>query len=77
MTDWWSIKEYPYEVWHPESENGTQKFRTWNEALSSQKEWNKDCPGHVARKRKIELIADVSFEASDVQAERKPDEQSS
>ena len=42
-------------VYTPLNEDGegpTPKFKTWKEALTAQKEWNKKCPGHVARKRK-------------------------
>lgn len=49
------IAKYPYIVVHPESESEyyrqKQKFSSWREALAAQKQWNKDYPGHVARKR--------------------------
>jgi hypothetical protein len=44
--------ERPYEVWHPDGEGSTPKFATWGDAIASQKKWNADCPGHVARKRR-------------------------
>lgn len=45
---------FPYEVCHSESESMPPKFRTWQSALSAQKTWNAQVPGHKARKRKIE-----------------------
>jgi hypothetical protein len=50
--DWQAFVSEPYEVYHPDSEDGTAKCKTWEEALAKQKEWNKECPGHVARRRK-------------------------
>lgn len=45
--------EYPYTVYHPEAEGPEPRFKTWREALQKQKEWNTDCPGHKAMKRRI------------------------
>jgi hypothetical protein len=41
-----------YEVWYPDGECPTPKFATWKEALTKQVAWNRDCPGHVARRIK-------------------------
>ena len=48
------LKEFPYTVWHEDADPNEipPLFRTWKEALAAQKEWNKDVPGHRARKRK-------------------------
>jgi len=51
------LVEFPYEVWHPEGRELTgsapPKFSTWPEALDKQKEWNREYPGHIARKRRV------------------------
>jgi len=39
-----------YEVRHPDGHPPHPTFKTWNEAVSAQKKWNKDYPGHRARK---------------------------
>jgi len=39
-----------YEVIHPEGPAPHPSFKTWVEALAAQKEWNKEMPGHRARK---------------------------
>lgn len=46
------LREFPYEVSHPDGEGDPPKFLTWQHAIECQKRWNKDCPGHRARKRK-------------------------
>ncbi len=47
------IAERPYEVFHPWAETMGPKFKTWPEARSAAKDWNRECPGHVARKRRF------------------------
>ena len=46
--------DLPYEVYHPDATDFgltvTPKFATWAEALSAQVRYNRDCPGHIARK---------------------------
>lgn len=42
--------EEKYEVYHPEGEGPTPKFYTWVDALRAQAQWNKELPGHKARK---------------------------
>ena len=48
-------KRYQYEVYHPDAADFgftvTPKYATWPEALAAQVKFNKDCPGHIARKR--------------------------
>ena len=39
-----------FEVYHPDGESDTPKFATWSEAIAKQIQWNRDCPGHIARK---------------------------
>ena len=39
-----------YEVRHPDGDLPHPTFKTWQEAVAAQKQWNKDCPGHRARK---------------------------
>lgn len=39
-----------YEVRHPDSDLPYPKFDTWEKALEAQKNWNKECLGHKARK---------------------------
>jgi hypothetical protein len=39
-----------YEVWHPDAELAPPIFAAWKEALAAQKEWNKEVPGHRARR---------------------------
>ena len=48
---------YPYEVYHEgEGYFGGKPqrpvFKTWEEALARQVDWNRGCPGHRARKRR-------------------------
>lgn len=45
-------KDFKYEVYHPEAEGPTPKFSTWIDALWAQSQWNKEVPGHKARKIK-------------------------
>lgn len=45
------IAKRPYEVWHPDAEGPTPKFATWFDALTHQVKWNRELPGHVARRR--------------------------
>lgn len=47
---------YKYEVYHSDGYKMTgktpPKFKTWKEATEKQNEWNKEVPGHKARKIK-------------------------
>jgi len=45
--------EYPFEVFHPDSECNSRKFKTWSEAIAAQVKWNRDIKGHIARRRRI------------------------
>lgn len=45
--------KFPYMVYHPDAEGEPPKFATWKEALAAQVKWNKECPGHVAFRRRI------------------------
>ena len=48
-----NIEEYPYLVYHPDGEEWQcPKFKTFQAARQAAKKWNKDVPGHVARRRK-------------------------
>lgn len=40
----------PYEVRHPDGDPPHPQFDTWREAINAQVKWNKECPGHKARK---------------------------
>jgi hypothetical protein len=44
------FQELKYEVYHPDGECNPPRFATWGEAIAKQVEWNRDCPGHIARK---------------------------
>ena len=49
-----------YEVTHPDGDMPHPTFETWIEALAAQKEWNKDVPGHKARKiQKSEIPVEI------------------
>ncbi len=48
-----SISELPYEVYHPEGDEYgllPPRFATWKDAQEAQKRFNKELPGHVARR---------------------------
>ena len=47
------LRAKPYEVYHPEGDTLPPTFATWGEALAAQVRWNKECPGHVARRRRL------------------------
>lgn len=46
----------PYEVRHPDGDLPHPQFDTWQQALAAQKEWNKEVPGHKARKIPVSEI---------------------
>lgn len=46
-----AIDSMAYEVWHPDGQGRPPRFQTWDEAIQKQVEWNRDVPGHVARRR--------------------------
>ena len=45
--DW----RYAYAVYHPDAEDPAPIFKTWEEALAKQVEWNRAVPGHKAKRR--------------------------
>lgn len=46
------IADHPYEVSHDEGEGKAPTFKTMIEARTAAATWNRDCPGHVARRRR-------------------------